>query len=351
MTDLLDLGPGHGRVVTGVHAEVVTRDLDVIGYVTPQRDALTVTLDTSSAIMRRCNGLSLTRSDYEAINPERDLLRLVVNVAGRPWHLGAFYLTTDDDPIGVDYGLGGPMVDAGLVLSYDTTRSYSLSPGASIVSLIQDVLTDAGFTRLAVTDTGAYTYDPVVFPAGTPRATILRRLADLAAYFPPYFDNDGTLVVRPVDDLDTADAVDYPDQWRMAGPVLTRNLLDAPNVYRVVNNGAPNAEVAAVAYVDPALPWSRENRGFEVVRTVNQQGIRDYGSALRLARSLADRDAVSFAGWSFTSLVDPRHDTFTVVTVNGVAYREVSWSLNLATSEHSHVVARTPATTDGGTSG
>lgn len=341
MTIDADLGPGVGRIAANVYAEVVNRSLDVLGVVHPERRDLTITNDTKAQVMRRVDSLLLTRSDYESINPAADLLRLVVEVAGRRRRLGAFYFTTDDDPVGQPYGLGGPMVDAGLVLTYDTTRSYSLPPGGSIVSLIQDVVTDSGFTRLAIADTGAYVYDPVVFPAGTPKRTILTKLADLGGYLPPYFDNDGTFTLRPVDNIDDDPTpLDYTDA-RIAKPVAAANLLDAPNVYRVVNNGAPNAEVAALAYVDPSAPWSRESRGFDVVKTVNQQGIKDYGSALRLAESLAARDADSFAGWEFEGPLDARHDTFSAVRVRGDVYREVYWSANLKAGTMQHRVVRT----------
>lgn len=334
--DQFDLADGVGRIVADVYVEVVNRNLDVLGVVYPDHNALSVVNDTSSTIMRRMDRLALTRADYASFNPAADLLRPVVEVDGRRYPMGAFYLTTDDDPIGRDTGLGGPAVDAGLVLASETTRSYSLPPGGSIVALMQDVIVDAGFTRLDMTDTGSTVYDPVVWPAGTARRAILNRLADLGGYLPPYFDNAGTFVVRAVDDVATADALIYGDTWRMIDPVLSRNLLDAPNVYRVVNNGAPNAEVAAVAYVDPELPWSRENRGFEVVRTVNQQGIRDYGSALKVAEALAARDAASYAGWEFTGPLDPRHDTFDAVYVDGAYYREVAWDADLVAGTMSH---------------
>lgn len=339
--DSVALGPGIGRIAVNVYAEVVTRSLDVIGVVYPERRDLTITNDTKSQVMRRVDSMALTRSDYRSINPAADLLRLIVEVDGRRRPLGAFYFTTDDDPIGQNWGLGGPMVDAGLVFTYDTTRSYSLPPGGSIVSLIQDVVTDCGFTRLAITDTGAYVYDPVVFPAGTPKRTILTRLADLGGYLPPYFDNDGVFTLRPVDNIDDDPTpLDYTDA-RVAKPVAAANLLDAPNVYRVVNNGAPNAEVAAVAYVDPAAPWSRENRGFEVVKTINQQGIKDYGSALRMAEALAARDASSYGGWEFEAPIDARHDTFSAVRLGDDVYREVYWSANLRAGTMQHRLVRT----------
>ncbi len=339
--DSVALGPGVGRVAINVYAEVVNRSLDVLGVVYPERRDLTIVNDSKATIMRRVDGVALTRSDYKSLNPAADLLRLIVEVDGRRRPLGAFYFTTDDDPVGVDYGLGGPMVDAGLVLSFDTTRSYSLPPGGSIVSLIQDVVTDCGFTRLAITDTGAYVYDPVTFPAGTTKRSILAKLADLGGYLPPYFDNDGTFVVRPVDNIDDDPTpLDYTDT-RIAKPVASANLLDAPNVYRVVNNGAPNAEVAALAYVDASAPWSREARGFDVVKTINQQGIKDYGSALRMAEALAARDAASYAGWEFDGPLDARHDTFSAVRLNDVVYREVYWSANLRAGTMQHRLVRT----------
>ena len=84
-----------------------------------------------------------------------------------------------------------------------------------------------------------------------------------------------------------------------------------------------------------------EARPGRCTHDIDAQGLADIAAANAAAEAayLADQDALSFV--SFTGTPDPRHDSFNVVSYDGINYLELSWSLELRPGgAHQHDLAR-----------
>lgn len=346
---LLDLAPGVGQVASSVRFEVVDRDLKVVG------DLRVLAADSISAkaagnIKRTMSGFKLDEYGLREVDPFRHRVKPYWRLEdGTEWPLGVFCFTDSAAHLAsyVDV-LETTMVDQGFDLDQGTRATFGIGPSGSILPAILEVLAQVKITSLVIPEgSSARVMDPVIWPAGTSRLQIVNELCALAGWLPPYFDNNGILNIRTPPDIDRVRPDhNYPlDSERsrvLAGSIVENdNLLDAPNVYLVICSGPADGEIAASAQVAADLPFSVENRRFEVTETVRVQGITSTEQAQRMAETLAAAAGLGFKNVSFDAFADPRHDLFQTVSWEGKTYRELGWNLKLKPGgPHSHEITR-----------
>jgi hypothetical protein len=143
------------------------------------------------------------------------------------------------------------------------------------------------------------------------------------------------------------DCVPDHTETLLGGRIIRDSFVDsvdlmAPNVHVVRNNGATGNEIVGEARVDPALDWSVEKRGEEIVEFHDVQGVPDSAAAQRLAEQFAKQAVHAYRSVEYDSAPDPRHDMFHVVNLDGENMREVSVSGTLAPgAAFHHVLAGT----------
>ncbi len=177
--------------------------------------------------------------------------------------------------------------------------------------------------------------DAIAWPGGTPRLTVLRHLSALASLYRPYFDNTGTGIVERAADLDSAE----PDIIYDTGPssrinvesiVTAKDLFELPNIYLVTGSGATESEVSGYTLVPASQEHSVQNRGREIIETIALSGVSSSAAAFQAACAVAAQRPQDWVTYEFEGAPDPRHDTFDIVSVDSVNYREVSWDLTCA---------------------
>lgn len=344
---LLDLDLGIGQVASTVRFEVVDRDLEVVGPIRVL-GADTISAKSSGNVKRTLSGFKLDERALRTIDPFKHRIKpWWVLEDGTEWPLGVYVFTAAAARVGtyVDV-LETTMLDQDYVLDQGTRSTFGVGQSGSILPAVEEIIGQVRIVHSVLPEgSSARVADPVVWPAGTSRLKILNDLCNLAGWLPPYFDNNGVLTIRTPPDVDR-DAPDHiysasNSRVMRATIIENDNLLDAPNVYVVVCSGPSDGEIAASAEVDPDLPFSVQNRRFEVVEVVRAQGIETTYQAQRMANTLASAAGVGFKTVKFDGFADPRHDLFQTVEWEAFIYREIEWTLKLQPGgPHTHTLTR-----------
>lgn len=345
LLDLSDLSIG--QVQSDVRFDVVDAGtLDPIGTLQTLA-AARVSFNGDAAVKRSMSGVQIAENVLRDLNPFRDLVRpWWVLGDGSEYPLGCF--TFGDLPRHISDGmptLDASMMDQGAWFQAQTGRAFSLGPKGLIINLVNEVLDYYGIpytARLIPHSLDTQALDPIGYPATSTANQILGRCAQLLGCLPPYFDNVGRFVMRQPPDPAYVDAdVTYTltDSRIVAGSIVQNdNLLDAPNLYRVIGSGPASAAIYGEAEVDPDLPYSIANRGRVVAETIEVQGISSTQQATNIAAANAAASG-GYESWEFDAAPDPRHDGFNLVAVESAILRELSWDLTLAPGgPHHHVL-------------
>lgn len=330
---LLDLAPGIGQVASMRRYQVLDPDLHVLGDIHPLR-ASNISCNGSGSIKRRLNGIQLGASDLRNIDLFRERIRpLWVLEDGTEWPMGVYVFTAAAVNRGTYAStLGATLYDQDFILDQATRASFGLDPGGSVLNAIERLLSQVNISHYSIpVSSSRVVADPVNWPSGTSRLKILRELCDLAGWLPPFFDNNGVLVIKPPPDIvrDLPDHTYRSNRVKRKSLVENDNLLNAPNVYIVICNGPSGGDISAAAQVDPALPFSVENRGFEVTSVTRVQGLTSSTQAQQMANTLAAGGAKGYKNVRFEGTPDPRHDVFQTIEWEASIYRELSWDLKL----------------------
>lgn len=342
---LVELPAGTGHVASRIRWDVLSPDLDVIGSVTPEQGRGQINVATTANIVRTCRSFTLHANDARQLNPFRDRLRPRWEYEdGSRYNLGVFMLSSPVRRVGsLHTFMDATLLDQGWALDQPMTRSYGLWANGSIHAALVELAEEAGITQheIAYTDETTAGGGPLNWPIGTIRLRIMRALCELAGFLPPYFDNDGTLVVRPPGDPNAGQQLTYrldSTSRIFDGTVAERdNVVDAPNVYVVVGLSPGRSEIVGRQEIDPRLPHSIPNRGGLEVPDVHRiQGVASTQQAQRIAQARAARDPFQLAAAEFSAAPDPRHDVFDLVEYDGDVWLEDRWTLTLDASDPEH---------------
>lgn len=346
---LLDLVPGVGQRQESIVYRLTDDQGNATGDVHPERAQASVSFDTSANVTRTLSNLIFTAAEFADIDPYADRIEPTwVLEDGSEWQLGRYYFT------GVPQEQGlvrcTTMFDVlGMVADTGSLQAFGVDAGGRVHDKMVEVLNILGIRDYEVDVTDVTVSSPIAWNLGTSWLTILRYLTDMAGFIPPHTTNSGSVRLRRVDDIRIDSAV---VRYAAGGNLVVNdttsvnpNLVDAANAHLVVDTGATDAPITAFAFVDPALPWSKENRGFVKSETHEVQGIESTEQAQQMADNYASVDANGFEEITFTTAPDPRHDSFMIIGYNGIAYREVGWNLPLQVgAQHAHRVVRSGVT-------
>jgi hypothetical protein len=336
---LLDIAPWIGQMASSFRWSLVARQTyAVLGELHPMRDVTPkMTNDPSRTIKRQISNFVLPPDEASEIDLFQDRVRPeLVLEDGRSFPLGVFmFLAPTQNISSRQIPLTTRLVDQGFQLDQGIRTSVSIPAGGKLTDTMFDVVADGGFAseQIALEDSAVTAGDPIAWPAGTTRTSIIDDLAVLLAWYSPYFNNKGIYVGRSVDELAYAPTLEYlPIESRVYADSIeeTTTLLEAPNVYIVLNSGGAPQEIAGEYEVPEEAPHSVKNRGFSIVEVVRTQGIEDTSQAEAMARSLALQSPGDFRQVNLKSPPDPRHDTNDLVVWDGELWREVSWSMSMS---------------------
>lgn len=344
--DLLNLR-GVRRRVDSYLFDVLDQSNTVVGSVKPARGhAPKLGNDTTRRVFRTLTNFVVDAEQQVSIATVSGRVRpRMVLQNGVSFNLGVFLFGDATRPRrswGLE--LGATLVDPLFILDQPVGRIVGYGAGTNLVAaalaLAQEVIT----TPTNVGASATLLASPKGYQASDTRQKIINDLLAGAAFLPVYFDNNGTMQMQPVPlfPLSTPDFT-YEAGGRIIKDTIleTDNLLTAPNRYVVVDTSATGSPVIGTYDIPASAPNSITNRGFPVTKILQQQGLGSSSSAALAAQAAANQDEDTFKQTSFDSTHEPRHDTFNVVQLLGLQYREIAWDVELRSGgKMSHTLRR-----------
>jgi hypothetical protein len=325
-----------GQRAETVEWEVLAADNSPVGTVAPLEIA-SINNNIGNDIIRAADGLKLSQADCAEMNMLTTRLRPVwLMDDGSRWPLGVFMFSgADQHPRKrtSESTRTMSMYDQNTLLLDKRREAFGVTKGTSVRTPMIQLVEEARIPVYEVSPTSAVAGADMGWPAGTTRLAILRHLCAISGMLRPYFDNEGKLVIRNSPDLESHE----PDISYDTGPssrihvdsmVIAQDLFDAPNIFLVTSSGANDSEISAYALVPATMPHSVQNTGREKVETIELQGFADSEMGFAVAAAAAAQRVDDFFLMDFEGAPDPRHDTFQIIAVDGVNYREVSWDLS-----------------------
>lgn len=228
--------------------------------------------------------------------------------------------------------LGATLVDSLYILDQPVGRIVGYPTGTNMVSAALQLAQEVISTPVSVSGAGSLLASPKSYQASDTRQKIINDLLTGAGYLPAYFNNDGTMVIRPVSTFPQAEAdFDYDVGGRVLKDSIVESddLLSAPNRYVVVDGAATAAPIVGSYDVPASAPNSIASRGFPVTKVITLQGLGSISAANTAAQAQANSDTDTFRQVTFDTTHEPRQDTFDVVNFLGDQYRDLGWEIEL----------------------
>ena len=361
--EILDLAPGVGQVDIGFEYEVLDRSLAFIDKVHPSMAAsASIRVNTGSVIKRSMSGFQLNDEDATWIDVFQHRIRPVMIIDGHRFPLGVFVF--GDTATGLDsshISLTGTMSDQGLILDQPLTGGWSTHPGDNLYEEVLAVLRLSSIPHWDLPDDpGIAASTPMVWKPNEHLYKILADLFDKLGWMPPYFNNSGTLVAKPIPS-DFGVSIDHQywtgggmltDPTAGAGSGRTSRIFDgsltiqnslgsAPNRYIAIASDATRAAVQGIYIVPASAPHSYERRGYYVTKVITDSNITSASVAQQRAREQAQIDLASYRKYEFAANPDPRHDVYDVVAIDGEIGVEYEWALTLKPEgPHTHKIRK-----------
>lgn len=211
------------------------------------------------------------------------------------WPLGVFLLSApvaEHDETGRSWRV--ELLDKLAVLDQDKVDgSYSLPAGTVVTDAVAALITGAGETALAITESAETLTSGMVWEAGTSRLRICNDLLAAINYFALWCDGYGRYVAAPY-----IRPQDRPSAWDFAaGPravhtgrfTRDEDLAAIPNKVVLVSSAGVDDEalVSVATNTDPASPFSEPSRGRWITHTetgveATSQAVLDALAARRL---------------------------------------------------------------------
>lgn len=332
--DILNLTGGLRQRIDQFRFDVLDRAYNVIGVVHPKRgdSAARIEMDTTRTLFRSMTNFELDANQQTHLNTEQDRIRPVVILQnGTEYPLGV-YLFGDASRLRRGWGrdLSASLVDERFILNQAVGRNVGLTPGRNVIDFAVQIAQEVCACPMSMIPSSLTTAQPLGWRLADTRIKILEDLCQLAGYLPPYFDNAGTLIFRPVPVPPFSSAIppyDLDTRIIKDSIVESDDLLHAPNRYIAVDSGATDSAISGRYDIVGSAPNSIANRGFPVVQTISLQGLTSVSAAISAAQAAAHSDPNQFSQVEFDGTLDPRHDQFEIVEFMGDLYREVGWSV------------------------
>ena len=360
-TDILDVVEGGVYHRSDRYSfELLDADWTVIGELVADPGASpALSIDTSRTIIRTLDNLNLPVHVVNDINPVSDLVRPVMHLQnGARFHLGVLGWAQDNRPRrswGIEHA--SSLRDGMFFLSQVRGRTSSTRKGQNLLQrAIDHALLRIRPDRIRVEGaSGGAAGAPMVWGPNDPLTDIINDHLAPIGFLPVFFDHEGYLVFRPApeDISQTPPDVTYRPGGRILADSIvgSDDLLDAPNVYVVMETSGQGTPISGRYQLPASAPHSVENRnGEEVVKVITMQGLESKAQADAAAKRAAQTDESAYEWEQFAGVADPRHDTHTVVEtvlpgpdgdLVGNTHLEVSHRMVLTSGgPHTHVVRR-----------
>lgn len=332
---------------------------NVIGHLSVRSDSTpTISNSINRTIKRQMSGLVLPQSDTAAINTLTDRVRpwaVFGDGSQRPCGVFLFgdatmsrqtYGSAQFATPGSGLSLSGSLLDQLCTIDQPTAVGTAYPPGTLISTALEEQMERSSALEWHIDPSTSRIRGTEWFtkPAGTSLLEVINGLAQLGGYYTLFFDNEGIGQLIQVPDLSSSE-VDfaYGEDSTVYQDTITESddLLQAPNRYIVLNNSLTDEPVSGRWDIPATSPNSIANRGFVVGKTIDMQGVESNADAEAAAKAFGQADYSTYSWATFDTVINPDHDTFSIVGWRGIKYREQAWSYPcIHDGHHQHELRR-----------
>lgn len=301
--------------------------------------------DTRQTIKRTISGVTLSPADTALFSSISSRLEPFFLVGDEEFQVGR-YVPSDWARFPLSSGTmsSASFYDEGFIVDQQITNAFGAvtESGEIVSSMLQRFLKSYPIEYFLEAVHPDYV-SLSSWSAGTRGGFILDQLALEGDYQSPWFDNRSVLQIRrAIDPNHEIPTFDFDaGQVSSASIVESDNLIQAPNRYVVVGNGAESLgkSIVGVADVASSAPHSIANRGFIVPEVLNRQ-VTSSEQAAAIASNLA-RNQNLVEQVELDTPPDPRHDGYDIVLWRGQRWVEMAWTLPFSqTASMSHTLRR-----------
>lgn len=317
-----------------------TFQFDVVDAVTGYRRTLNPVRDsqpvlrhnTTGTIKRTLTQVGLGVADTAVFNSISSRLELFMIISGESFPLGR-YVPSDWPRFRSTGGTTSvaSFYDEGFIVDQQVTNGFgALTTTSELCSAMLDRFLSRYPITFEIAPSDFSTLDS--WNAGTRGGVIVEQLALDGDYLAPWFDHESIMqFIRNFDPADEIPTFNFDRDKRVLREniVESDNLIDAPNRFVVIGNGAASVDngsaIVGSADVPSSAPHSIANRGFIVPEVVTRQ-IQSSAQAGAIAANLAQRNML-FEQTELETPPDPRHDSYDVIRWQGENWLEIGWTL------------------------
>jgi hypothetical protein len=335
-----------GQRSEGVRFWLLDRHEDRLGALMVDRDnPPTISNDTGRSVRRTVSGVRVPPRPVYDVDPTHfyaeDVDTLTTRVSPE-WVLGTgetypmgIFVWGDDSRVLWSWGepLFGELTDLTTDLDQPLDESLGFDSRQNLTDALIEIADSEGIgtDKREIDFTSASTGQPIAWAAGRDtKLKAMESLCALAGFLPPYYNNAGLLVCRAAPDLSSA-TPDYVYGANtvvvLGSPVMSNDLLTAPNRYVVVGSGVEE-EIVGTFDIPDAAPNSFANIGRIRRRTIDMQGVESNTEADYAAAAAYASDSSTYSWLAFETPPDPRHDTWDIISFDGANFRQLAWSLD-----------------------
>lgn len=300
--------------------------------------------DTRSTIKRTITGLTLNREDTAIFNSLSSRLEPFMLVGGEYFRIGRF-VPSDwaRFPLSSGTTSSASFYDEGFIVDQQITNAFGAQTagGELATSMIQRFMSRFPTLDYFIEGVLPSYFSLGSWSAGTRGGFIVDQLALDGDFLSPWFDHNSVLQFRRT--IDPIPRFDFDSGAVLRENVVeSDNLIDAPNRFVVIGNGASSfvEPIVGVADVPSSAPHSIARRGF-VIADVQSRQVINQAQAGAIAANLV-RNQTLVEQVELQSPPDPRHDGYDTVKWRNHNWVEIAWNLPFsASSPMSHTLRRT----------
>lgn len=279
----------------------------------------------------------------ESVDFLKDELRAVISINGEEKSLGVFRVASLREIRDKGLWLQIEAYDRSWLLKSARTESLlHLSAGSSYITVIKNLLLQAGIVWVRTKDSAAMLAADREWSIGTDLLSIANELLSEIGYRRVWFDADGWAHLEPYISPSAAHIRHSygPANMRLS-PMASEweqetDLFEAPNVFICVCSNADRSDVLRAVAENTSLSSAKSiyRRGMRIHDVVKVDQIADQEALQAYANRLRDESLLSTKKLSFSSPAEAGHGSGDVISISmpGIegVYQEVGWSLSMA---------------------
>jgi hypothetical protein len=318
---------------------------DLVDVVTGYRRAINPVIDgnagirhdTRSTIKRMISGLTLSPADTAVFNSISSRLEPFMLVGDQEFQVGRY---VPSDWARFRLSAGGDVASSASFYDETFIVDQQISTGFGALSTVGETVTSM-IRRFLVSypvnyhiDDGSSSFLSLgAWAAGTRGGFILEQLALDGDFLSPWFDNASILQFKrtfdPALEFETFD-FDVQSGVILKTIIESDNLINAPNRFVVIGNGASSlgASLVGSADVPSSAPHSIEKRGFVIADVQNRQ-VTTAAQAGAIAQNLMITQSL-VEQVELQTPTDPRHDSYDIIKWQDNKWTEIAWTMPFA---------------------